>query len=186
MVCALLHCRSAARGKPKSHSMAVPKTHPANVQKINNILIQACDGAADAAMKKPWYYWLATENYEEVQKPTKRPDGSDRLATEAPIKEYTSLYLGKDLKTLAKELWDASDDAWLNRVYFAVMDERTKEDGSLLLCHVEDDGTVDSLRAWPKHSSLYLRGMEAGSGTWDELKHSWEFHKEQDHEDIID
>lgn len=137
-------------------------------------------------MKKPWYFWLATENFEELQKPTKRPDVSDRLATEAPIKEYNSPYLGKDLETLAKKLWDASDSAWLNRVYFAVMDERTKKDASLMLCHVEDDGTVDSLRAWPKHSSLYFRGMEAGSGTWDELKHSGEFHKEQHGEDIID
>lgn len=71
-------------------------------------------------------------------------------------------------------------------MYFAVIDERTAEDGSLMLCHVEDDGTVDSLRAWPKHSSLYFRGMEAGSGTWGELKHSWEFHKEQDGKDVID
>ncbi|KAL8735472.1 MAG: hypothetical protein Q9181_002815 [Wetmoreana brouardii] len=156
------------------------------LDKINDILIQACDGAADAAMKKPWYFWLATGDFEEVQKPTKKPDGSDRLATEAPVKEHASPYLGKDLKTLAKELWDASDKAWLNRVYFAVMDNRTEEDGSLMLCHVEDDGTVDSLRAWPKHSSLYFRGMEAGSSTWDELKHSWEFHKEQDGKDVID
>ncbi|KAA6407371.1 MAG: hypothetical protein FRX48_08919 [Lasallia pustulata] len=166
--------------------MAVPKTHPANVQKINDILIQACDGAADTAIKKLWYYWLVTESYEEVQKLTKNPDRFDCLATEAPVKENTLLHLGKDLKTLAKDLWDASDDAWLNRVYFPVMDKQTKEDGSLLLCHVEDDGTVDSLRAWTRHSLLYLRGMEAGSGTWDELKHSWEFHKEQDDEDVID
>lgn len=110
--------------------------------------------------------------FEEVQKPIKRPDGSDRLATEAPFKEYTSSYLGKDLETLTKELWDASGKAWLNRVYFAVMDERTTEDKSLMHCHVEDDRTVDSLRAWPKHTSLYFRGMKAGSDTWDELKHS--------------
>lgn len=94
--------------------------------------------------------------------------------------------MGIDLGTLARELWDASDNAWVNRVYFAVMDERTKEDGSLLLCHVEDDGTVDSLRAWPKHSSLYFTGMKVGCGTWDELKHSWEFQQEQGGEDIID
>ncbi len=96
-------------------------------------------------MKKSLYFWLATENLEGAQKPTKRPDGSDRLATEASVKEYISPYLGKDLETLAKELWDVSDNAWLNHVYFAVMDERTEEDGWLMLCHVEDDGTVDSL-----------------------------------------
>ena len=38
-------------------------------------------------MKKQWYFWLATEKYEEVQKPTERPDGSDRLATEVLVKE---------------------------------------------------------------------------------------------------
>lgn len=52
--------------------------------------------------------------------------------------------------------------------------------------HGENDRTVDSLRVWPKHSSLFFRGIKAGSGTWDELKHSREFHKEQDGKDIID
>jgi hypothetical protein len=80
----------------------------------------------------------------------------------------------------------ASDKAYLNRVYFAVMDERTKEDGSLMLCYADDRVAVDSLRAWPNNSSLYFRGMEASTGTWDELKHSWEFHKEQDGGDVID
>lgn len=88
--------------------------------------------------------------------------------------------------TLAAELAKAPDKVYLNRVYFAVMDERTKEDGSLLLCYAEDKEAVDSLRAWPKNSSLYFRGMEASTGTWDELKHSWEFHKKQDGEDVIE
>lgn len=55
-----------------------------------------------------------------------------------------------------------------------------------MLCYAEDRVAVDSLRAWPNNSSLYFRGMEASTGTWDELKHSWEFHKEQDGEDVID
>lgn len=66
------------------------------------------------------------------------------------------------------------------------MDERTTQDGSLLLCHAKDDGSIDSLRAWAKNSSLYFRGMEAGTGTWDELKDSWEFHREQKGIDVIE
>lgn len=69
------------------------------------------------------------------------------------------------------------------------MGERTKEDKSLMLCHVEDDGTVDSLRAWPKYCTLYFSGMvrmEADSETWEELKESWEFHPEQDGKDVIE
>jgi len=81
-------------------------------------------------------------------------------------------------------LGKASDKAYLNRVYFAVMDERTKKDGSLMLCCAEDQVAVDSLRAWPKHSSLYFRGMDALA--WGELKHSWEFHRKKDSEYVID
>lgn len=106
------------------------------------------------------------------------------MGTEAPVEKYTSPYLGKDVKALAKELRDASDKAWLNRIFFAVLDERTVEDGSLMLCRIEDDETVDSLRAWPKHSSLYLRAMD--NFKWGELKDSMEFHRKKDGQDVID
>ncbi len=106
------------------------------------------------------------------------------MATEAPVKEYTSPYLGKDLNTLAKVLRNASDKAWINRVYFAVVDERTVKDGSLMLCRIEDDGSIDTLRAWPKHASLYLRAMDGFR--WGELKDSWKYHKKQDANDVLD
>ncbi|KAI4123303.1 MAG: hypothetical protein LQ338_005328 [Usnochroma carphineum] len=156
------------------------------LKKINDVLIQASDGAAISFLPKPWWFWLATENFEEAQRPTKLPDGSDRHATEAPVEEYRSPYLGLDPGTLAKKLGDASDDAWLDRIYFAVMDDRTGDDGSLLLCHVEDDGSVDSVRARPKHSSTYFRGFQVGNGSWGELKHSWESRKEQNGTDVIE
>ena len=151
---------------------------------INDILIKACDGAAYEFCQKPWYFWLATGNFEEIHTPTGRSDERDTFATEAPVKEFSSPYLGQDLKTLAKKLWDAPDDVWLNRVWFAVMDERTGRDGSLLLCHVEEDGSIDTLRAWPKHSSLYFRGMK--SGQWEELKHALEMQKKRTGDDVLD
>lgn len=66
----------------------------------------------------------------------------------------------------------------LNRTFFALMDERTSKDKSLVLCHVEkgdDDGTktsVDWLRCWPKIDSLYLSGLAIVCMSWDELKHT--------------
>ena len=80
----------------------------------------------------------------------------------------------------------ASKKGYLNEIYFAVMDERTKEDGSSLLCYSEDGKDVDNLRAWPKHSSLYFRGMQAGSGTWDDIKELWENQKERTGKDVIE
>ena len=63
------------------------------------------------------------------------------MATEAPIdKDFTSPFLSRDIQSLSKDLWDASDDAWLNRTYFAVMDERTARDESLVLCYREEGG----------------------------------------------
>jgi hypothetical protein len=135
-------------------------------------------------LKKPWYLWLATENFEEVQPPAKRPDGSDIMATEAPVTEYAFPHLGKGLDTLAKELQDASDKAWINRVCFAVMDERTARDGSLMLCRIKKTVDVDTVRAWPKHSSLYLRAMDGHR--WGELKDTFRWRKEKDGTDVLD
>lgn len=106
------------------------------------------------------------------------------MATEAPVREYTSPYLGKDINNVAEALQSASDKAWINRVYFAVMDERTAKDGSLMLCRIENNGNIDTLRAWPKHSSLYLRAMDGFR--WGELKDSSEFHLKQDGNYVID
>lgn len=136
-------------------------------------------------MPKPWYFWLAAENFEEVPRPAKRSDGSDIMATEAPVKDFTSPYIGKDLKAVAKILHDAPDKVYLDRESFAVLDERTAKDGSVLLCYAKSDATVvDSLRAWPKHSSLYLRAID--DFKWRELKDSWELHKNRDDTDVLD
>lgn len=131
------------------------ESYKATIQTINDILIKAFNGAGYQYLKKPWYLWLAAENFEEIQPLAKRPDGSDIMATEAPVTEYAFRHLGKGLETLAKELQDASDEAWINRVYFAVMGERTARDGSMMLCRIKKTVDIDTVRVWPKHSSWY-------------------------------
>ncbi len=70
-------------------------------------------------------------------------------------------------------------------MFFAVLDDRTRADGSVVLCHVEVDGSVDWLRAWSKNASLYLSGMSVSSGSWDELNDSCNRHRERG-EDVIE
>lgn len=53
MVCTLSHCRNTVRGELKLPSVFAVKTHLINGQKINNILVQACGGAADLGVIKP-------------------------------------------------------------------------------------------------------------------------------------
>jgi len=52
------------------------QAHQGHLQKITEIIGQACEMAAYAAMKKPWYLWPVTEDFEEIQKLTKRRKGS--------------------------------------------------------------------------------------------------------------
>ena len=157
-------------------------------QKINDILTQACEGVATKAVKKPWYFWLATADFLSAEPYLRRDDGSERYSTEAPVVEFTTPYLGQDVDTLAKKLRDAPEEAYLNRVFFAVADERTIDDGSIMLCNADkaDEGVVDWLRARPKRATLHFQGFRAGAGSWGELKDSWEFHKRVDGVDVAE
>lgn len=42
----------------------------------------------------------------------------------------------------------------------------------MVLCHVEDDETVNAVRVWPKNLCLYLKGLNMMTSMWDGLKES--------------
>ena len=65
--------------------------------------------------------------------------------TKTPVADIPSEYLDYSLEQLAAILISASPEIDLNREYFAVLDERTESDGSVLLCLIGEDneGKVD-------------------------------------------
>jgi len=77
--CVILHGKGIFRAKQSQHNTCEHvnmQAYQDHLQKIKENIIQACEGPAYAAMKKPWYLWLVTKASEEIQKLTKRRAGS--------------------------------------------------------------------------------------------------------------
>ena len=150
---------------------------------MNDILNKAEDGAKD--MYNPgWYYKYVPTNdaLSSAISPNNR--------TKTPVEDSPSEFIGKSMEELAATLISAPKEVDLNRQFFAVLDKRSEGDGSLVLCHVVENGgsgngDVDWLRCWPKNSSLNLRGMSMMSPTWGELKSAWE-RKKKNGVDVVD
>lgn len=115
-----------------------------------------------------WDFWLATKNYDDA--PQKNPDhGSD--GTEAPVDDsFTSPWVGESVEAAAEFLSKAPASVDVERRFFAVLDDRTEKDGSVVMCRVGDmegqGDKVECIRVLAKNSALYLAGMEYG--TWEE------------------
>ena len=92
--------------------------------------------------------------------------------TKPPVKDVASEFAHKSLEELAIALKYAPDTMALHRTLFAVMDERTSKDKSVVLCNAAVDGTesLDWVRCSAKNASLFLRGQSMSCGSWDELK----------------
>lgn len=106
--------------------------------------------------------------------------------TKPPVKETPTAYFDKDFQYLSAALKETSDKAAINRTFFAVLDERTGRDGSVALCCGKKKSQVDYVRAWPKHSSLTLRGLSTVSITWDEVKSASGDYKRNGNGDVLD
>ena len=131
-----------------------------------------------------WYYKYAPTN--DALSSAIPPNNS----TKTPVEEAPSDFLDKSLEELAATLIAAPKEVDLNRRFFAVLDKRSETDGSMVLCHVLENGgdgggNVDWVRCWPKNSSLNLRGMSMMSPTWEELKTAWE-RKKKNGVDVVD
>lgn len=106
--------------------------------------------------------------------------------TKSPVKETPTAYFDKDFEYLSAALEETSDKAAINRTFFAVLDERTGRDGSVVLCCGKKKSQVDYVRAWPKHSSLTLRGLSTVNTTWDEMKSHSDHYKRTGKGDVLD
>lgn len=65
------------------------------------------------------------------------------------------------------------------------MDERKAKDIALVLCHVDDDGSLNSSRRWLARCSSYFMGMTIYISTWVEVKRSSEFQEAPHWDNII-
>ncbi len=69
----------------------------------------------------------------------------NEFTTKAPVASIPSAYFGEYLADLSKTLTEGTKID-LNRNIFAVLNERNKTGSFVLLCHIEKDDSVDSLR----------------------------------------
>jgi hypothetical protein len=106
--------------------------------------------------------------------------------TKVPVTTTPLDFIDKDFQTLSTMLKQAGEKVDLNRNWFAVLDERTDNDGSMLLCKADNDKTVDSLRTLPEQSSLTLSGLSIMRMTWDELETALNRKKKDGKGDVLD
>ena len=114
------------------------------------------------------YFWLASKNYDNA--PQKNPRHGNQ-GTKPPVDDsFVSPFVGKSVNDAAEFLKRAPDGVDTERRFFAVIDDRTEKDGSVVMCRVGDmEGEGDEvgcIRVVVKNSALYLAGMEYG--TWEE------------------
>lgn len=132
---------------------------------INSILSKAREGASFAFLS-PWYYWLAEPDFTTALPHQKRPDGTDRMGTEAPVSSISDAFFGKTVDELATALKDAPQEAYLNREYFAVVDEQSQQDRTVMLCRVTKEGEVLRVRTKVEESAQLLAGMTVAKPYW--------------------
>ncbi|EON67541.1 hypothetical protein W97_06909 [Coniosporium apollinis CBS 100218] len=131
-------------------------------EKIDSILREA-----RSRPYEPWCYWLADQY--ETAPPDTDEGGID--GTKAPIdKDWKSPFIGRTLRECADFLRKAPSSAWLDRNFFAVVEEHTLDKGVITLCRignwVGEGDEITSLPARLRESGDLLGGMDPDS--WDE------------------
>ncbi|KAL8869593.1 MAG: hypothetical protein Q9174_004161 [Haloplaca sp. 1 TL-2023] len=152
-----------------------------SVERVNEVLNKAEEGAREDDYAGWFYKYVPTKDaLLSVSEPFN--------CTKTPVGNIPSEFLNNSLEELAAILTSAPSEIDLNREYFAVLDERTESDGSVLLCFIDDEddeGKVDWVRHTSLTSSLSLGGMSMSCGSWDEMKFSWERKKQRGGGDIL-
>ncbi|KAI8936747.1 hypothetical protein NX059_007134 [Plenodomus lindquistii] len=94
-----------------------------------------------------WNLWVATDSYEDMPPPMVRPPPPN--ATEPPLpKDYASPWINKTVEDCAKWLQampvhEGANAESVNRDYFLVMDEYSKDDDTIQVCRiVKEEGGV--------------------------------------------
>lgn len=99
------------------------------------------------------YLWLAdsdSSNYSSA--PRKRTDNRVNEGTYGPLSSFVSPFANKSVPEVAEWLKDAPEDVDLDRRFFAVLDDQSVEDGTVLLCRIGDgetEGEKDKVQWYP-------------------------------------
>lgn len=118
--------------------------------------------------KAAWKLWLVTGNYDDA--PKKRTDNRLNDGTAAPIEQpFTSPFAGKTIEDAAEWLKNLPEFVDLNRMFFAVLNDRSESDDTITLCRIGDGGTEGKkgeLQYFPseaQHAQIFLETMMAGA-----------------------
>ncbi|MCJ1361328.1 hypothetical protein MMC16_000426 [Acarospora aff. strigata] len=136
-----------------------------SAETINSKLEQAYITDERAA----WKLWLVTGDYDDA--PKKRTDNRLNEGTAAPIQSFTSPFAGKTIEDAAEWLKNAPEDVDLNRMFFAVLDDRSESDDTITLCRIGDggmEGKKGELQYFPEEAwgaQIYLETMMAALST---------------------
>ena len=115
-------------------------------------------------------FWLATDNYEDApkKKPYWRSEG-----TIPPIpKDFTSPWIGRNIRELVQWLKDEPEETDLNGRHFAVLDKGARDESPTVVCcrfgdlHAQGD-KLYLVRESSVGAVEHLVG--AASDTWDEV-----------------
>lgn len=117
-----------------------------------------------------YFFWLTSEKYADAPKKRLNQGGQD--GTIPPIQEsFKSGFVGKKVEDVAKWLQEKPDDVDLDSHHFAILDRRTENDGTIVICRIGnkdlEGDELDYTRLEANLASLHLGGMEYG--TWEEL-----------------
>ncbi|KAF2202270.1 hypothetical protein GQ43DRAFT_430919 [Delitschia confertaspora ATCC 74209] len=106
-----------------------------NAKYINDALTRAWKGDNEGA----WNLWLATDSYTDI--PKLRDDNEIAEGTKPPIPDnFASPFAGKSVEECAKWLQHIPGDSAVNKEYFTVINEFSKEDDTVLVVQVNKNG----------------------------------------------
>lgn len=107
------------------------------------------------------FLWtIQSESYKGLP----RYDGTPSKPRPMPDSNLTSFYsefVGNTLQDLSHFLQRSPEDLQLDREYFVVVDQETKDGGSMMLCKIKDGGVLHYRRTVEEANS-YIGSMNLG------------------------
>lgn len=136
-----------------------------NLQAINKILENA---QSQPGLNFPCL-WLATIDYEDAPK---KEANKSNIGTAPPISaSFNSPFVGQKIEDVARWLRTMPDNIDLDGHHFAIIDDVSREDRSIVVCKIGDKslkGDEPDYRRYPAmRGSTLLRGLEYGE--WEEV-----------------
>ncbi|PVI00754.1 hypothetical protein DM02DRAFT_614113 [Periconia macrospinosa] len=122
-----------------------------------------------------WDLWVATDSYEDLPKATGERQPPPE-ATKPPLPDsFKSPWNGKTVEDCAKWLQNMPNDSVVQREYFTVMNQFSKEDDTILTCRIRHDNGQVKVDYYPLPTaeiSMYM--ITNRDSRFDEAGHSYQ------------